>query len=324
MGKRKVKWGILGPGNIANQFVNDFQYVTNGEVISVASSSLARAGKFANKFGIENFYGSYEELYNDENVEAIYIATPHNFHFEQSKAALLAGKAVLSEKPITISRNQAEELFQVAKECDQLIMEGMWTYFLPAILKAKSWVEEGKIGKVLHIKSDFGHLMDKDPKNRLYNPDLAGGSIHDLGIYNIAMSALFTLEDIRSLEATAQFADTGVETNVYGILRYGEVGCHFHLDFDCMLPNRLAIIGDQGRVEVDDFWAAKRCRRYELDVLAEEYVDEHPCNGFMHEINAFNEAYLAGDRQVGNVPHAASLHFQEVMDTLFRAIRHKR
>ncbi|WP_162555700.1 Gfo/Idh/MocA family protein [Reichenbachiella versicolor] len=321
---QKVRWGVLGPGHIARQFVSDFQYVESGEVVAVASSKKKRAETFAKEYGIEKVYGAYQELYKDPDIDAIYIATPHNFHFDQAKNALKAGKAVLSEKPITISKKQAEELFSIAKEENKLIMEGMWTYFLPAIQQAKTWVEEGKIGKVLHVKSDFGHLMDKDPKNRLYNPDLAGGSIHDLGIYNIAMSALFTSEQIRSLEATAKFADTGVETNVYGILRYGEVNCHFHLDFDCMLPNRLAIIGEKGRVEVDDFWAAKKSRLYKLDKQVDGFIDEHPSIGFMHEINAFNEAFLAGQTQVSRMPHDASLHFQEVMDTLFMAIKRKK
>ena len=133
---KKIKWGIVSTGNIANSFAKDFKFVNNAKVHAVASRSLAKADEFAKKYNITKAYGSYEELYEDQEIDAIYVATPHNFHFQNTSDALRAGKAVLCEKPITISSEECGRLIDIANSTGNYLMEAMWTYFLPPILKA--------------------------------------------------------------------------------------------------------------------------------------------------------------------------------------------
>jgi len=129
----KIKWGILGPGLIADTFVSDFSKVNNGEVVAIGSRSKERAEKLAKKYGVGTSYGSYSELLNDKSIDIIYIGTPHNFHYEQTKLCLEHGKHVLCEKPITVNAKESQELFNLAKSKNLFLMEVMWTPFLPAV-----------------------------------------------------------------------------------------------------------------------------------------------------------------------------------------------
>ena len=147
-----VRWGILGAGKIAHTFVSDLAYVSDAVLQAVASRSLESATEFALRYAIPTAHGSYEDLYNDPEVDAIYIATPHNFHLQQTLASIKANKSVLCEKPITVNPNQCLELIQNMRKSENSVMEAMWTYFLPAIHKAEEWVKQGRIGKVKHIK----------------------------------------------------------------------------------------------------------------------------------------------------------------------------
>lgn len=186
-----LTWGIVGAGRIAKQFAQDIQYVSNAKLLAVAARDLKRAQEFADAHAIGTAYGSYAELFNDQTIDAIYIATPHSFHFEQAKAAMLAGKHVLCEKPICVSSDEFSELAAVAKAQGVLLMEAMWTYFLPALRQAKRWVDEGKIGQIKHIKADFGYLAPYEPNSREYDAALAGGSLLDVGIYPLALALFF-------------------------------------------------------------------------------------------------------------------------------------
>ena len=148
----KVRWGIVGPGIIANEFAHDFQFVTNAELKAVASRSLTRATEFAKKYAIPKSYGSYQELYEDDDIDAIYVATPHTFHLKNSSDALFHDKAVLCEKPITTDPGHLRDLLASAEKTGGYLMEGMWTYFLPAIKQAKDWADQGRIGKDMSYK----------------------------------------------------------------------------------------------------------------------------------------------------------------------------
>ena len=158
----KIKWGILGTGNIANSFAEDFKFTKHGIITSVASRSHEKATAFAQKYHIQRAYGTYEDLFNDANVDVVYVATPHNAHFQNSFDALTSGKAVLCEKPITVNTDECRQLIQLAKNSGNYLMEAMWTYFLPSIIKVQKWIEDGKIGKVKYIRADFGFKANRE------------------------------------------------------------------------------------------------------------------------------------------------------------------
>jgi len=311
---RKIKWGILGPGIIASKFVGDFQWTSFAVCEAVASRSKDRAEEFASDFGIKKSYDDYHTLFNDPEIDAIYIATPHSFHKDQVIAALNAGKHVLCEKPITINKPDLEEIISIATSKRRYLAEGMWTYFLPAVNKAKQWVEEGRLGKILHLKSEFAYPVPFDPKGRMYNPELAGGVLWDMGIYNIAISNFFLGLDIQNITVNSSLAATGVDNEVMSHFHVGEAQVHMHSSFRCKLQNNAVIIGEKGFIVLPEFWQAKECSLYLGEQLEETFIDQRKGHGFEFEIDAVSKDIL--DRKLAStvVSHESSLHFQSVMD----------
>ena len=184
--KDYVNWAILAPGSIANSMAAAMKG-SQGKIklYAVGSRKVDRAKEFATKWGFEKYYGSYEELLSDPNVDAVYVANPHAFHFDAVMQCLEHNKHVLCEKPAGCNFWQLDKMVQTAKEKNLFFMEAMWTAFNPCVNKIKEIVSEGKIGKLKHIESRFCNRTPFDPKNRLWAPELAGGALLDLGIYNI-------------------------------------------------------------------------------------------------------------------------------------------
>lgn len=312
----KIKWGILGPGIIAHEFVQDFQHVTNGVVHAVASRSMERATSFATTYDIPYAYDSYEQLYADPNIDAIYIATPHTFHFEQSKHAIEAGKAVLCEKPLTEEPHSAVTLIRFAQTKGIYLMEGMWSYFLPAIQKARDWIAEGRIGQMWHLKSSFGYPVPYDEQSRYYNPKLAGGCLLDMGVYNVAMAQMFLGEEICGIHSHIRKAPTGVDNDVLTQIDYADASAHLHSAFRCKLHNHLYLIGEKGYIDIHDFWRARGCVLYEGENIIDSFDDQRKGNGFEYQINAVNQDLLSGKHESAIVPHKTSLAFQEIMERI--------
>ena len=291
MSRAKIKWGILGPGKIAHKFASDFQFTSNAELKAVASRTRARAQEFAEKFNIEHAYEGYEALYTDSDIDIIYIATPHNFHLEQSLKALASGKAVLCEKPITTKLSDAAELFEFAASKNLYLAEGMWTYFLPAIKKAMEWVKEGRIGKITSIKADFGFAKEYDPTSRLYNPALSGGVLLDMGIYPLAISRLFLDWSPINISMVARKAPSGVDDDVNLLIEYQDATATLHTTFRSKLHNHAYIIGDNGYIDIPAFWSATECKLYQDVKLIDHYVDNRKGSGFEFEIDSSDKLF---------------------------------
>lgn len=310
---KKIRWGIVGPGIIAHEFAHDFQFVAKGELVAVASQSRERGSEFAKKFNIPKVYHTYQDLYSDRDIDVVYVATPHTFHLENSSDAMRAGKAVLCEKPITINPQQLTELLEVSNQTGNYIMEGMWTCFLPAIQKAQQWVKENKIGTIRHVKSDFGYPVPFDAKGRMYNPDLAGGALLDMGIYTIAMAILFTEEFPRKMTVVSKKASTGVDNDVTMLFEYENALATLCTSFRCKLNNWTYIIGDEGYIAIPDFWRAKECFLYKVEECTEHFKDDRRGFGFNYETDAVNEDLLAGKKESAIMPHSFSMNLQEHM-----------
>ena len=281
-----VKWGIVGTGKIATSFVEDFAHVENGVVAAVASRNLDRAEQFCVKHGLSKAFGSYQDLFDDETIEAVYIATPHSEHLQNTLDALRGDKAVLCEKPLTTGLKQAEEVIEYANSSRNYLMEGMWTYFLPAIRKAQEWVQEGKIGAVRHIRADFGFTPPYQPKARLYNPELAGGALWDIGIYPIAFAWLFTQQMPQEMSVVSKKAPTGVEDDISILFEYPEVTATMNASFRSRFPNEGYIIGENAYIKLPSFWKAKECLLYQDEECVDHFIDPSKSKGYSFEITA--------------------------------------
>jgi predicted dehydrogenase len=315
-----VRWAILGPGKIAHSFARDFSVVRNATLVAVASRDRERARAFAARYQIPLVY-SYEELYASDQVDAVYIATPHTFHFGQSRACVEHGKAVLCEKPITINDTQFKNLAAVALERKVFLMEAMWTYFLPALQQAKAWIAEGRIGKLKLIQADFGYRMAMNPTGRMYSPALAGGALLDLGIYPIAFSTYFMEGKPDNVLASGILGNTMVDETTVMVLQFGDTTAMLHTTLLAKTLNKGYLFGDKGFIEIPDFYKANAAMLYnEERVLIESFSDDRTTLGYNFEIQEATDCILAGKIECEGITHEQSNNIQEIMTEVRRQI----
>ncbi|WP_440874165.1 Gfo/Idh/MocA family protein [Thalassotalea sp. PLHSN55] len=317
----KVRWGIVGTGRIAEQFCQDLPFVSNAELAAVAARKRVDAQRFANKYDIEYAYQSYQSMFESSKVDAVYIATPHTFHYCNIKSALEAGKSVLCEKPITVSSREFDELSKLAQTKGLFLMEAMWTYFLPAIKKAKAWVDQGKIGDIKHIKADFGYPLPYDSNRREYHKDLGGGCLLEMGIYPLALAHHFTKEPMSNMQISYHLAPNGVEDDVIILAQSGNTKLTLATSFQCKLQNWAYIIGEHGYIAIPDFWRASQCSLFQLDEKVDFFCDQRTTLGFNFEADAAGEAIMANSVEHATMPHSASLLLQQQMEKLKRQFK---
>jgi predicted dehydrogenase len=219
MTNKKIRWGIIGLGNIANKFATDLATVENTELIAVASRNMQNANEFAEKNHAKKAYSSYLELAKDPNVDAVYIATPHSFHKEHTILCLQHKKAVLCEKPFAMNLQEVTEMIQVAKENNTLLMEALWTFFLPHFTYLLELVKSEKFGKIQSLEADFGFHRPYNTDSRLFKKEVGGGSLLDIGVYPI-FAAIATLGKPDTIVAKATFFENGADSSCDMVFQY--------------------------------------------------------------------------------------------------------
>lgn len=216
---RNIRWGIIGLGNIANKFATDLLTIDDAELYAVASRSQKKADQFALKYKATKAYSSYEDLASDSKLDAVYIATPHALHKENAIMCLTQGIAVLCEKPFAMNADEVEEMIACAKANNTLLMEALWTYFLPHYQYVLKTINNKTYGRVLKMEADFGFFREFDNDSRLFRKSLGGGSLLDIGIYPI-FAALSTLGVPQKKEASATFFDNKADSSCDMIFYY--------------------------------------------------------------------------------------------------------
>ena len=311
--KTKIRWAILGAGKIANAFAKDFPFMKNAELLAVASSDKERAANFAKEYNIPKTL-THNELYNSNEIDAVYIATTHNFHFEQALKCLQSGKAVLCEKPITVNDTEFKKLVAVSKEKNVFLMEAMWTYFLPPIIKAKEWVDEGRIGKLKVIQADFAVPMEKNYEGRVYNPTLAGGALLDIGVYPVSLAYYFTNRVPLTITASGAMTETGVDERLGMIFQYGDITATLFTAITTRMTNKLRLFGEEGYIEIHDFWRTRSAKLFDKDYnLLETFEDDRNSHGFIFEMQHANDMIVDGKIESTVISHSRSNDIQETM-----------
>ena len=311
-----IKWGIVGAGNIAHSFSKDLALASGGELTAVASRNLDKARSFAKEYGVPNAFGSYEELFNSDMVDVIYIATPHTTHAKLSIAAMKAGKSVLCEKPVGVNKNEVEEMIKVAKESNVFFMEALWTRFNPTIKKVKEIVDNGTIGDIGYLHADFAfYALDRDENGRLLNPDLAGGSLLDIGIYPIFLSYLM-LGIPKDIKASANFYKTGVEVQTSMIFDYDDAQSILYSGLNSNSEMKAQIAGSKGSIFVHPRW--HEASGYTLEVDGDSSVVEvgKVGKGYTYEIEEVHNCLNAGKTESDLWSHQNSRDLIEIMDTV--------
>ncbi len=290
-----TRWGIIGPGRIAHKFAQDLMQVADAKLTAVASRDLGRAQAFAQEYGATYTYGSYEEIVNCPELDAVYIASPHIGHFEHTLLCLNEGIAVLCEKPFAMNTAQVSEMIHVARSKNVFLMEALWTRFLPTTLKALEIIESGAIGKVLGVKADFGFKAPYDVTKRTFNKELGGGALLDIGIYPLFFSYLM-LGKPAKIKAQAIFGETNVDESIGMTLTYEE-GTFAFLDATFMTKTTCEafVYGEKGTIRIHPRWHESRVLTVEYeDETTETFFFDRPTWGYQYEIEEVNACLAAG------------------------------
>jgi predicted dehydrogenase len=316
-----LRWGILGTGVIAHLQTADL--ISNGfTVTAVGSRHQASADAFAAEFGIRTAHGSYESLVADPEVDVIYVSTPHPFHASNALLALNAGKHVLVEKPFALNAEQAREVVELATKRRLVVLEAMWTRFLPHMVRIREIIASGVVGEVRTLIANHDLLLSSDPGNRLNAPELGGGALLDLGIYPVSFAFdLFGAPD--SVTAIATKTTTGVDRQTAILLGYADGGqAVLHTALDALGPNTAAIIGTAGRIEIDSVWyTASGFRRYDAQGReVDRYAPSVVGRGMQYQAWEL-ERLVADGRLAGDIlPPQESVRIIQTLDEVRRQI----
>lgn len=313
---QKIRWGIVGLGKIATSFVNDLKLVEHAELTAVASRSQQKAEAFAKEHGAQFAFGDYTSLFEHDRVDVVYIATPHTFHAELAIQAMQHKKHVLCEKPMGISTEEVERMVKTANDQQVFLMEALWSRFNPTIRKVKQLVESDEIGRVRYLHADFAFYgLDKDPKGRLLNPSLAGGSLLDIGIYPIFLAYLLFGKP-QEIIARAKFHSTGVEVQTAMLFEYEDKQAILYSGLGNTSQMRAEISGEAGTLFIEPRW--HEAQAYSLSKNGEETCFDLPTTGkgYTHEIEEVNRCIASGKLQSDLWSHRNSMELMQLIEAV--------
>jgi predicted dehydrogenase len=316
-----LRWGILGTGGIAHSQAADL--IDNGfTVTAVGSRTQESADAFAAEFGIPAAHGSYEALVADPDVDVIYVSTPHPFHAENALLALDAGKHVLLEKPFTLNAAEAAAVVEHATKNNVVVLEAMWARFLPHMVRIREIIAAGTIGEVRTLIADHDRFLPKDPEHRINNPQLGGGALLDLGIYPVSFASdLFGTPS--TVQANSSPTTTGVDRQTAIILGYADgQQAVLHVSLDTEGPNRAAIMGTAGWIEIDRVWYSPTSFTVfdsQANVV-EKFSSEVSPRGMQYQAWELERLVEAGLAAGDILPPSESVAIMETLDEIRRQI----
>ena len=317
--QKKIRWGILGPGTIAEKFATGLKAIPNTEIAAVGSRAFQRANTFADTFDIPHRHGNYVDLAHNPEVDVIYIATPHPFHKECAILCLEAGKAVLCEKPLTVDAEQAEEMIACAREHKQFLMEAMWTRFLPVIVKVREWLADGAIGELRLLTANHASRKVLSPETlegRLFNPKLGGGGLLDVGVYTVALAYMVFGEPTK-ITSLAHIGETNVDEQASILLGYnaGQIANLF-----CAIRTETSkearIVGTEGTIHIPEFWQATSATLTQTGKDPVHIEIPFAANGFENQAIEVINCLREGRLESRVMPLDESLSIIKTMDTV--------
>lgn len=314
---KKIKWGIIGCGRIAHLFAEGLKVLENAQLYAVASQTDGKAKEFAQKHEVSTYYSSYEELVKDNNVDVIYIATTHNFHYENTMLCLNNGKHVLCEKAFTINAGQAEKLINCAREKGLFLMEAMWTRFFPCIVELNDILKQGLIGDIKNLRADFGINRELDPEERKINPYLGGGALLDLGVYPVSFASMVYKRSPFKIHSSASIGKTGVDEQSSYLFDYTDGRTALlYSSFIAEVPHEAMIVGTNGFIKIDDFFHPSRML-ISLNNGEQRLVEKAIVStGYNYEAEEVMNCIASGKLESEVMPLDETLEIMKTMDEL--------
>ncbi|MFJ8790520.1 Gfo/Idh/MocA family protein [Streptomyces sp. NPDC102462] len=320
MAEQSVRWGILATGGIASAFAADLVDLPDAEIVAVASRTEDAARAFAERFGIPRAYGGWEALAEDEDIDVVYVATPHSAHRAAAGLCLEAGRNVLCEKAFTLNAREAEELVALARDHDRFLMEAMWMYCNPLVRRLKALVDDGAIGEVRTVHADFGLAGPFPPAHRLRDPALGGGALLDLGVYPVSFAHLL-LGEPDAVEARSVLSAEGVDLQTGALLSWDSGAlASVHCSIVGGTAVTASVTGSLGRIDVPGgFFHPERFVLHRDGRDPEEFVlaaSEGPRHTLRHEAAEVMRALRAGEPESPLVPLSGTLAVMRTLDAI--------
>ena len=314
---KKIKWCILGTGGISRKFAEALKAVENSELYAVGSRTRESAESFAHEFNVTKAYSSYEDAADDPDVDVIYIGTPHNLHCENTLMSLEKGKSVLCEKPLSINGNEVRKMIAKAKEKKLFFMEALWSRFLPNIIKAKELIDSGEIGKVKFLNSCFSVKSSYGPEHRQYNKVLGGGSLLDIGIYNVFLS-LFLLGKPKEFIAMAGIGSTDVDNSCSFTFKYdNDTIAVMYSSFMAQCDSIAEIHGEKGKILLPNMFHCPNDVKIIRSDGKEEIIQfKFKSNGYNFEAEEVVKCLLAGQTESKLMTWNDSLDLIDMLDSI--------
>jgi predicted dehydrogenase len=312
-----VRWGILGTGRIAHDFATALQHTPGAVLAAVASRSQASADAFGAEFDVARRYGSYEALAASDAVDLVYIGTPHPQHADNAILMLDGGKGVLCEKPFALNAAQARRVIGRARARNLFLMEAMWTRYLPALDEVRRILASGELGEVTQASADFGFAATPDPANRLFDPQLGGGALLDVGIYPLSILADL-LGPVTSAQAQAEIGPTGVDLQTVFTLRHaGGALSACACSIKARTPVVLTLGGTQGHLRIDGpFFRPPSVTVTPAGGEPRTVLTPHLGNGYVHEALEAQRCWSEGAIESPRMTHEQTLALMGVLDDI--------
>ena len=314
MTPKVIRWGIIGAGKIARKFAKDLQATPNTELYGIASRSIEKAREFASEFNVVVAYGSYEELAANLNVDAIYVATPHSFHKSHTLLCLNHKKPTLCEKPFAMNLEEVKDMIQLAKANDTLLMEAMWTAFLPHFQYAQQLIKDNYFGEVIQLEADFGFHTAYNESSRVFDKSVGGGSLLDIGIYPI-FAALSTLGSPNSIEAKAQLFPNGADSECHIEFQYDHAKAHLKSTLLKETSTEAIFTCEQGTIKINSrFHEPSSVILINKHGHSELKTFDYKTIGYSYEIEHFNQLIRTNQKESSIMSLDKSIQLIKMLD----------
>ncbi len=313
----KIRWGILGTGNIARKFATGLAALDDADLVAVGSRSQAAADAFAGEFSIPKRHAGYGALAADPAVDVIYIATPHSLHKDNMLLCLQAGKAVLCEKPFTINAEEAQAAITAARSRGLFLMEAMWTRYLPLMAEVRRLIAVGAIGEVRMVAADFGYRAPFNAERRTFNPELGGGALLDVGVYPISLASML-LGAPERIASMAELGETGVDEQSAMVLGYpgGQLAV-LYTAVRTTTPQDATIMGTDGFIRIhSQWWVPKAMTLHQAGKAPKRIELPFTGNGYNYEAAEVHNCLRAGKLESEIMPLDETLAIMQTMDRI--------
>ncbi len=314
----KIRWGLIGLGSISRKFATGLGFLPDAEIYAVGSRSQDKAEAFGAEFGASKCYGSYEELVADPAVDVVYIGTPHTYHKPNTLMCLEAGKHVLCEKPFAVNRAEAQEMIDRARQKKLFLMDAFWTRFFPGMIKLRELLAEKVIGDVILLQADFGYRTGQIlPQSRIYNLELAGGALLDVGSYCVQLASMVYGKQPREICSQYTLGSTGVDELSVSVFKYSDyqlatISTAIRLN----TPHEARIMGSKGHIAIPDWWHPSEMTVAISGQSAETLRFDNLGNGYNYQAAEVGRCIRAGLTESPVMPLDETAAIMDTMDRM--------